>query len=94
MAKVLGHSPMAMTVTIERNEQEAGALDALFGYEVDAFLKTFYTHMGKSYLEPYERGFRSLHETRGMLSGYLERIKSARKVFTGEMIASPKVPVQ
>lgn len=94
MAKVIGHSPMNLTVTIELNEQEAGALDALFGYDAQSFLDAFYRLMGQAYLKPYERGFRSLHESRGMLSTYLDRVRDARKVFSGEMIAQPVQKVQ
>ncbi len=45
--------------TIELNGEELKALDALAGYGVDSFLKVFYQHLGKSYLEPHEKGLRS-----------------------------------
>jgi hypothetical protein len=88
MAKVKGYSPMELTVTIELNEGEAGALDALFGYGLEPFLETFYAKMGRAYLEPYEKGLRSLHESRGFLSQYLHRMRAARRVFAGELVAA------
>ena len=51
------------TVVLTLNEYELAALDALAGYGVDAFLRVFYEHLGKAYLQPYERGLRSLLET-------------------------------
>lgn len=80
MAKIVGRPTVKLEVTITLTEEEAGALDALFGYSCDAFLKTFYTEMGRAYLEPYESGFRSLHESRGLLSGALGRAKKARQI--------------
>lgn len=44
------------------NETEIRALDALIGYGIDPFLKTFYEHMGQHYLKPHEAGLRSLFE--------------------------------
>lgn len=70
-------------MVIELDEYEAAALDALFGYSCDAFLELFYKHMGRAYLQPVERGFRTLHESRGGLSQSLEQLRKAREVFTG-----------
>lgn len=68
------------TVTLELDESEVRALDGIFGYNVDAFLKVFYERMGRAYVEPHEAGVRSLHKTiRGTLSGPLETITKARK---------------
>jgi hypothetical protein len=52
-----------VTATLTLTEQELGALDALAGYGVEGFLTAFYTTMGRSYLQPYEKGLRSLFET-------------------------------
>ena len=48
--------------TLELNESEIAALDALVGYGIEGFLKVFYEHMGKSYLQPHENGLRGLFE--------------------------------
>ena len=87
MAKIEGRATLEMRVTISLSEKEAGALDALIGYGVDEFLKAFYEKMGRAYLEPYEEGLRSLFESRGTLSGLIDRANTARKVFSGEMKA-------
>lgn len=84
MAKVVGRANVELKAIIELTEEEAGALDALFGYDVGEFLKTFYEKMGRAYLEPYEKGLRSLHQSRGFLSGPLERARKARAAFYGE----------
>jgi hypothetical protein len=52
-----------VAVELVLNEDELCALDALFGYDLDAFLKTFYAMMGRHYLEPHEAGLRSLAAT-------------------------------
>lgn len=58
------------------------ALEALAGYGSDGFLKVFYQHMGRAYLEPHEVGLRSLFETiRTELPPILCRADSAKKAF-------------
>jgi hypothetical protein len=90
MAKIDGRATLALRVTFELSEEEAGALDALLGYGADAFLEVFYAKMGKAYLQPYERGFRSLCESRGDLMALIDRARDARKVFTGERISTER----
>jgi hypothetical protein len=81
MAAIEARPTVVLDVLVRLNEQEAGALDALFGYDVEVFLKVFYELMGRAYLEPYEQGLRSLHASRGFLSSVLSKAKDARKVF-------------
>lgn len=67
-------------VVIELSEEEVRALDGIFGYNVEHFLKVFYERMGKSYVQPHEAGVRSLHATiRSILSGPISKIDTARK---------------
>lgn len=67
-------------VTIELTEVEARALDGIFGYSVEAFLRVFYEKMGAVYVKPYEAGVRSLHQRiRSLLAGPLTKIDEARK---------------
>jgi hypothetical protein len=67
-------------ITLELTEQEARALDAIFGYNVDVFLRVFYERMGKHYVQPHEDGVRSLHKTiRGVLSKPLSEVDKLRK---------------
>ena len=82
--KIEGRPKVNLEISIRLTEDEAGALDALFGYDVESFLRAFYREMGRCYLEPHEAGLRSLHAQRGLLSVWLTRAKNARKVFSGE----------
>lgn len=69
--KVLGKPTMSVdfTITVELSEQEIRALDGIFGYSVEHFLKVFYEKMGEAYVKPYEAGVRSLHkQIRGAMS--------------------------
>lgn len=68
-----------MTASITLTESEVMALDGIFGYGVEAFLKVFYREMGKAYVEPYEIGVRSLHkELRGKLAPIISEMKEVR----------------
>ena len=91
MAKVIGRATVELRVIVELTEEEAGALDALFGYDVGEFLKTFYEKMGRACLEPYEKGLRSLHASRGFLAGSLERARKARETFYEQTSPGPDV---
>ncbi len=81
MAKVTAaRIEASLTVTLQLSEQEAKALDGIFGYDVDHFLKAFYEKMGKAYVQPHEAGVRSLHATiRGQLAGPIAEFDKARK---------------
>jgi hypothetical protein len=73
-----------LTVQVELTEAEVRALSGIFGYHVSAFLKVFYERMGRAYVEPYEAGVRSLHETiRGVMAGPIRQIDAARQVMKG-----------
>ena len=78
-----------LSVTLTLNESEARALDGIFGYSVDQFLKVFYEKMGKAYVEPHEAGVRSLHETiRSILSGPLATISKAKMAAQQALISN------
>lgn len=82
MAKVLGRPTVTLNVCIEFTEQEARALDALTVYGDDEFIKTFKENLGKSYLEPWEDGLRSLFTSiRSTLPGYFAQASNARAAF-------------
>lgn len=69
-----------LKVTLELTESEVRALDGMFGYNPDAFLKAFYEKMGRAYVEPHEKGVRSLHETIGKcMAGPIAAINTARQ---------------
>lgn len=61
-------------------EDELRALDALVGYGFNAFLKCFYEHMGKAYLEPYEKDLKALFEKVQSLRPEIDKIKEMRKL--------------
>ena len=91
MAKIACRSEIKANITLQLSEDEAAALDALVGYGVEPFLKVFYEHMGRAYLEPHEQGLRTLFEsvrTGDASVGYFLRCaKEAREVFTGSKVA-------
>jgi hypothetical protein len=64
MEKIAGKAKAQVEFSIKfvLTKGEAKALDALAGYGTDPFLKCFYEHMGKSYLQPYEKELRNLFE--------------------------------
>lgn len=65
--------------TLELNEAEIGALDAIFGYSPEAFLVAFKKNLGSAYVERYEAGVRSLHQrVRGVTGPALTEIKALR----------------
>lgn len=69
-------------VSIQLNESEMRALDALAGYGADSFLKVFYEHMGKHYMRPHEAGLRSLFKTiQSELPPIMKRAEAARTAF-------------
>jgi hypothetical protein len=88
MAQLESRPTVKLDIVIRLTEEEAGALA---GYGVEEFIKVFYEHLGKAYLEPYEKGLRSLFKSvRGSdagalgLSSYLQRAKTARNTFRDE----------
>ncbi len=84
MAKVIQQSDVQLSVLLKLSEPEARALDALVGYGFDSFIKVFYEHLGKHYMEPHEAGLRSLFESvRKEIPPVLGRADKARLAFKG-----------
>lgn len=81
MATLEQRPTIEVEITFRLTEIEARALEALAGYGTDAFLKVFYEHMGRHYLQPHEAGLRSLFSSTGQLQPILDRASQARKVF-------------
>ena len=50
-------------ITLELTIPEAKALNEMVKYGTKAFLEGYYKQLGKSYLQPHERGVISLFET-------------------------------
>jgi hypothetical protein len=82
MTKIKGNAQATIEFTINftLTQQEASALEAIAGYGADNFLKVFYPQMGKSYLEPYEKGMRDLFaRIKSDLPTEIAKINTARK---------------
>ena len=81
MAKIIGEPvDVKVEAVFQINEQEMRALDALVGYGSDEFIKVFYEKLGRAYMEPHEKGLRSLFEAiRANVPGILNRADQARK---------------
>jgi len=60
MTRVSINVTVGVQVHLILNEDEALALDALAGYGIDPFLEVFYKSLGRAYLQPHEKGLRSL----------------------------------
>jgi hypothetical protein len=68
------------SITLNLTVDEASALDAIVGYGVDEFLKTFYQHVGKAYLEPYESSMKDLFKkVKEELPFEIAKIKTAQE---------------
>lgn len=84
MAHLISTPRLELNVQLELNHAEVAALEALASYSTDDFLNTFYETMGKSYLQPHEKGLRSLFKSiREELPVILQRFNSARDVLSG-----------
>ncbi len=96
MANITERPDINVSATLEFNEVELRALDALVGYGFDPFIKVFYTKLGQAYMAPHEAGLRSIFKSVScVVPGILRRVTDARRVFTGERLAThhPKFPL-
>lgn len=59
MNKVRNKATINFSSTINLNESEIRALDALVGYGDDTFLKAFKEKLGESYIRNHEAGLKS-----------------------------------
>ena len=72
-------------ISICIDEMEARALSAITTYGTDAFLKVFYAHLGKAYLQKYETGVYSLFEgVHKIIDPQLNKVTAARKILEGD----------
>ena len=87
MGKIKSTSNLDFKLTLELNEMEANALNQICNYESKDFLKVFYEHMGKSYLQPYEDGIISLFKTvKEELGQHIYKINKVRKVLDNKSV--------
>lgn len=90
MANIAERPKVYLSITLELDEKETRALEALTGYGTDEFLKAFYKDLGRSYLEPWEHGLRSLFASiRADIPPLLARAEKARAVFNGAAQKDP-----
>lgn len=68
--------------TLVLDEEEMRALDALTGYDIEAFIAMFYSQMGRGYMKPHEAGLRRLFaHIRATVPGVLRQAHKARLAF-------------
>jgi len=80
--KIKSTSFVEIGVILRLTEKEARALKAITEYGSKAFLETFYEHMGKSVLQPYEEGIIDLFLTiKEELPEHLRRADDARNIW-------------
>jgi hypothetical protein len=80
MAKFENKPRLNFEVVLQLTEEEARALDALAGYEINSFLQAFYTNLGESYMKPHEKGLITLFEdARNYLRPILSKMDETKK---------------
>lgn len=85
MEKINSTSQMEFQVILKLTEKEARALEALTVYGTKEFLETFYKYLGKSALQPYEDGVRSLFETiKENLPRHFDKFDACRDIWREE----------
>ena len=79
MSQIIIQPSVKFQVTLVLTEQECRALDGLTGYDMDDFLRVFYTHMGKHYLMPHEAALRDFFaNVRKTIPGALSDLERVR----------------
>lgn len=82
MASFKSTSDFEVTLTLQLSESEARALHALTEYSTKSFLEYFYANLGRSCLEPNEKGLVSLFESvRKEIPFHLSKIDETRKLW-------------
>lgn len=82
MSDLTAKAAIQLHVVFQLSESEARALEALVGYGDDAFIGAFYERLGQHYMQPHEKGLRSLFKSvRDQMPGILKRADDARKIF-------------
>ena len=94
MAKVqFFRADVGCEITLNIDETEARALDAMFSYGADAFLAGFEKCLGKTCVEPHKAGIRRLHDTiRKELSPCLATMSEARRQLQEQLRTKRSTP--
>jgi len=73
-----------MNIKLFITKEEALALNAIAGYGVKEFLKCFYEHMGRAYLEPHEEAMITLFDKlKNQIPIEVSKIETAEKQIKG-----------
>jgi len=84
--EVKSQSNIEFSMTFTVSESEARALDALVGYGFKPFIEVFYERLGKSFMQPHEKGLKSLFETvEAEIPKHLSRMSNTRKTFNSNL---------
>lgn len=67
-------------VVIVLTYTEVKALEDIFGYGYENFVKFFFKHMGRSYLEKHVTGLYSLYQKVQILSGWASKAEDKAQV--------------
>ncbi len=79
------------SVTVTYTEEEWRALLALSGYTLDHLMSWIGEHVSRDLIKKHGGGLKSIFDSsRKELTGVADRTDTARKVFTGELVAVPK----
>lgn len=83
MTRQLTQMPrIEVDVNLKLTMAQVQALEALAGYGANAFLEVFYKQMGRHYLQPHEKGLRSLFDAiQSELPPIIERYEAACTAF-------------
>ncbi len=82
MSTSISQSDVIFSITVEMNEEQTRALEALTLYGDDAFLRVFYEHLGKANLQKHEEGLKSLFNMiRNEVPKHILKVDTARRAF-------------
>lgn len=71
---------VSVLATLELNEGELHALNAIVSYGADQFLRAFYQHLGETYLKRHETSLRTLFKKiQRELPSVLKVVNESRK---------------
>jgi hypothetical protein len=80
--KIASTSKVEINITLTLTEVEARALQAMTVYGHEPFLKGFYNKLGRSYMQPHEKGVITLFETiKKEIPKHLAKADEAREAF-------------
>lgn len=81
MAQINGCPSLKFSFTLELDEEEAKALEALTKYGTDEFIRFFYERLGRECLQKYEPGLRRLFSVaKQQLPPWFKKIEDFRKM--------------